>query len=390
MLSDRGGIGRHAALRALWLLGLGSSSLLGRTNNFMDNVCNNVVFERASNDLRLGLPVLFNCERKKYLIATIENLTNEILSLYNKIGYEIIISPARVKLLRGKEIKYPLRIRPKHTLYSIDEVINLSLHSDTLFSSAEECCGLESDLTIIKFIKSAQLMPFVMVAEVNTEETTSWCKFNNIITIEHNEVLQRSTSMVIREICKVPLILQNVEKAIIITYRCFAHDHHAIVIGDPLSQSAPLVRIHSSCYTGDLLDSLTCDCGGQLKSAIQFMSQNNGGILLYLSQEGRGIGLTNKLRAYFEQMVNNLDTVDANRSLGFEGDERDFTVAANILKQLGINEIKLITNSTDKMFALKQNGISVVSHIPSVIKYNKYNMHYLNTKFNKLGHIKNY
>lgn len=146
----------------------------------------------------------------------------------------------------------------------------------------------------------------------------------------------------------------------------------------------PLVRIHSECVTGDCLSSFRCDCGSQLERALE-MIQKHGGILLYLRQEGRGIGLTWKIAAY-ELQDKGLDTYDANVQLGFKPDERDYAVAAQMLKALGVNEVKLLTNNSDKVNQLGAYGITVKERIPIVGRINKHNLKYLRTKVERFGH----
>ncbi|MRJ06756.1 MAG: GTP cyclohydrolase II [Epsilonproteobacteria bacterium] len=145
----------------------------------------------------------------------------------------------------------------------------------------------------------------------------------------------------------------------------------------------PLVRIHSECLTGDTFGSLRCDCGEQLHRALELISKE-GGILIYLRQEGRGIGLFNKINAYALQ-DRGLDTVEANHQLGFEADLRDFSIVEEILKSFGVSKIRLLTNNPRKIFALK--GVEVVERIPIKIPPNPHNRHYLQTKKEKLNHL---
>ena len=148
----------------------------------------------------------------------------------------------------------------------------------------------------------------------------------------------------------------------------------------------PLVRVHSSCLTGDILGSLRCDCGDQLQQAIHTIAQAGGGILLYLHQEGRGIGIVNKIRAYRLQ-EQGLDTYEANQQLGFEDDERDFAIAASILKQLHTTHIRLLTNNPQKISKLEAHHIKVTQRIPLVTQPTAHNSDYLTAKRNKCGHL---
>jgi GTP cyclohydrolase II len=147
----------------------------------------------------------------------------------------------------------------------------------------------------------------------------------------------------------------------------------------------PVVRLHSECLTGDVLGSLKCDCGPQLHEALQQISDANWGILLYLRQEGRGIGLINKLRAYALQ-DQGFDTVDANTRLGFAIDARDFSVAARMLELLGVSNVRLLTNNPEKVEGLRSAGISVEERLPLKIAANPHNAHYLETKKSRTGH----
>ena len=162
-------------------------------------------------------------------------------------------------------------------------------------------------------------------------------------------------------------------------------DYLALIMGSPSAKSPPLCRVHSSCVTGDLLGSLRCDCGDQLQMSLEMIAKAGEGILIYLEQEGRGIGLVNKMRAY-ELQDQGMDTVDANLALGFKVDERDYSVACKILVDLGISKIRLMTNNPEKHTALSEFGIEVTELIPLKTEPNLYNKSYLKTKREKLGH----
>jgi GTP cyclohydrolase II len=164
-----------------------------------------------------------------------------------------------------------------------------------------------------------------------------------------------------------------------------ATEHVAVVYGTPDPAAAVTVRLHSSCFTGDLLGSLRCDCGEQLLRATGQL-RASGGVLLYLAQEGRGTGLASKLRAYRLQ-DQGLDTLDADRHLGFRGDERDFRPAAAMLRSLGIGSVRLLTNNPRKIDALRAAGVEVVDRIPLVAPANAHNARYLRTKRQRAGHL---
>lgn len=164
-----------------------------------------------------------------------------------------------------------------------------------------------------------------------------------------------------------------------------AKEHVAMVKGDIVGASDVPTRLHSECLTGDVMGSLRCDCRDQLLEGLKLISGMDRGILLYLRQEGRGIGLTNKVRAYALQ-DEGLDTVEANLALGFRDDERDYAVAAHMLKSLDVRSVRLITNNPNKMAQLTQYGVSVTGRIPHVIPPNEHNRFYLETKAKRSGH----
>jgi GTP cyclohydrolase II len=163
-------------------------------------------------------------------------------------------------------------------------------------------------------------------------------------------------------------------------------DHVAIVHGDITNAEDVPVRVHSECLTGDALGSLRCDCRDQLETALRMVGQIDKGIVLYMRQEGRGIGLTNKIRAYGLQDYG-YDTVEANLALGFRDDEREYSVAAHMLESLRVKSIKLITNNPKKIDDLVKNGINVTGRIPHIMEPNQYNRFYLETKAAKSGHM---
>ena len=162
--------------------------------------------------------------------------------------------------------------------------------------------------------------------------------------------------------------------------------HYALVIGTPDPNGAPLVRLHSECFTGDLLGSLKCDCGDQMRGAIARIAEEGSGVLLYLRQEGRGIGLLNKLRAYHLQ-DQGVDTVEANAKLGFAEDERSFRPAIRMLETLGFKRVRLLTNNPRKVEALRAGGIEVIERVGHAFPANPHNAHYLATKRAKSGHF---
>ena len=163
-------------------------------------------------------------------------------------------------------------------------------------------------------------------------------------------------------------------------------EHVALTLGDVSDGEPVLARVHSECLTGDALFSMRCDCGPQLEQALKNIAEEGRGALLYLRQEGRGIGLLNKIRAYHLQ-DEGADTVEANEQLGFAADQRDYSICATMFETLNIQSVQLMTNNPRKVAALEELGVSVVKRIPLWVGDTSHNEHYLNTKANKLGHF---
>jgi GTP cyclohydrolase II len=188
-------------------------------------------------------------------------------------------------------------------------------------------------------------------------------------------------------VARAKLPLDDLPPTQIVAFRASddGQEHVALVVG-AFGGKPPLVRLHSECLTGDVFGSLKCDCGPQLKEALHIIGANGGGVLLYLRQEGRGIGLANKIRAYSLQ-DRGLDTVDANQRLGFADDERDYGHAAAMLRALGVDEVRLLTNNPNKVAGLEAAGIKVAQRVPHHMPANPHNADYLATKRKKSGHL---
>jgi GTP cyclohydrolase II len=185
---------------------------------------------------------------------------------------------------------------------------------------------------------------------------------------------------------RVPLGLAEAGRVALFRDEYGGSEHVAVIIGDPdLTGSVP-VRLHSACLTGDLLGSLRCDCGDQLKSAVERIADLGGGILLYLDQEGRSIGLANKLRAYAIQDTG-LDTFEADRHLGFSADERSYDIAAAMLQRLGVTRVRLLTNNPQKINALREHAIDVTERLALLSEPNIHNEAYLRSKRERAGHL---
>ncbi len=213
-----------------------------------------------------------------------------------------------------------------------------------------------------------------------------------IVSIRDLIAYRRAREVLVKEAAAAQLPSQHGTFSIKLYEDLVDGGHHvALTLGDFSKQqggdSAPvLVRVHSQCLTGDVFGSLRCDCGDQKEEALRMIGEEGRGVFLYMRQEGRGIGLENKLRAYHLQ-ESGLDTVEANVQLGFDPDMRDYSAGAHILRHLGLDRVRLLTNNPEKVKGLEEYGITVAERVPLVIRPNKENEHYLRTKQSKLGHL---
>ncbi len=253
-------------------------------------------------------------------------------------------------------------------------------------TAAAETAG-ELAEAAIELTKLAHLLPAAAICEIETKvEAMLPGEILRVPAAAVSEYRIASAEALDRvSEARVPLF--DAENTRIITFRPRngGFEHLAIVIGTLAPDAPALVRLHSECLTGDLLGSLRCDCGDQLRGAIKTISEAGSGVLLYLAQEGRGIGLANKLRAYGLQ-DRGADTLEANEQLGFDPDERVFVPAASILRMLGIARIRLLTNNPEKERAMVRLGIEVAERVPLVIPANPHNADYLDTKARRFGH----
>lgn len=235
-----------------------------------------------------------------------------------------------------------------------------------------ETAGAALDLA-----RSAGLLPALWMLDPKVAE----------LSITAVEVAQERKQPSVEIVARAKLPLDAMPPTQIVAFRASddGQEHVALVVG-AFGGKPPLVRLHSECLTGDVFGSLKCDCGPQLKEALHIIGAEGGGVLLYLRQEGRGIGLANKIRAYSLQ-DRGLDTVDANQRLGFADDERDYGHAAAMLGALGIDEVRLLTNNPSKVAGLAAAGIKVVERVPHHMPANPHNADYLATKRKKSGHL---
>jgi GTP cyclohydrolase II len=242
----------------------------------------------------------------------------------------------------------------------------------------------------IDLAKLARLLPAVVLGMLPTTRAGEIARSEDILTVSVGDIAGYESiaarSMTAASEASVPLA--GAEKTRIIAFRPAdgGAEHLAIIIGEPAPDRPVLTRLHSACLTGDLLGSLRCDCGDQLQGAIAEIARHGSGVLLYLAQEGRGIGLVNKLRAYRLQ-DRGADTIEANLQLGFDADERLYLPAAEMLRQLGFPAVRLMTNNPEKVAGLARSGIEVVERVPHIFPANRHNEGYLETKATRFGHM---
>jgi len=247
------------------------------------------------------------------------------------------------------------------------------------------------DEAAVELVKLARLLPAAVLAplEPRPHPWSAWAAEHDILGVSDGDIARYRFAglRALSRVADARLPLAGAEATRVVSFRPGdgGKAHLALVIGAPGPTDSALVRIHSECFTGDLLGSLRCDCGDQLRGAIEAIAAAGAGILLYLSQEGRGIGLVNKLRAYRLQ-DGGADTAVANEQLGFDADERIYLPAAEMLRQLGIRRVRLLTNNPHKVDALGRCGIAVEERVPHSMPANGHNEFYLATKAARFGH----
>lgn len=245
----------------------------------------------------------------------------------------------------------------------------------------------------VQLMKVARLLPAAVIAPVPVSgeaDAAAWAAGHDLPRVAAADVVayEETAARTLALVGDARVPLEGAENARILAFRPAdgGTEHLAILIGEPDPGQPVLARLHSECFTGDLLGSLRCDCGDQLRGAIEAIGKAGAGVLLYLAQEGRGIGLVNKLRAYTLQ-DEGYDTVDANRQLGFDDDERIYAPAAEMLRRLGFGSVRLMTNNPLKVEQLARHGITVTERVPHVFPSNPHNLRYLQAKATRSGHL---
>ena len=350
---------------------------------------------RARADLRMGVPVVMTHEGEAALIFAAETLTPDRLSqLRVMVGEPVLaVTSWRAETLKARAYDGDLAriVLPAEAGVAwIRAVADPSGDLTTPMKGPFQALRVGSAslhraaITLTKFahlLPAAVVMVFADGRSVAAENTLT------LIALEAAEAeLFRASPLHPVVSARVPMQAAEAGRVHIFRPEDGGEEHCAIEIGRPARNAPVLVRLHSACFTGDVLGSLKCDCGPQLCAALGQMGAEGAGILLYLNQEGRGIGLANKMRAYSLQ-DQGFDTIEANHRLGFEDDERDFRIGAGILREMGVGEIRLLTNNPAKVKMMEGNGVCVSERVPLKVGQSPHNAAYLATKAAKSGHL---
>ena len=342
---------------------------------------------RAIDALRRGWPLDIAGEDGAVRVLAIENADLASLAEFDGDGTaDIVITAGRaetLKLANQKEAATPdrpVRIRREswHDLAAVQAIADpaFDLHQPLKgpFRALDAEPG-DALAAALELARLANLLPALFVAQGGGEEA---------VTPAEIAAYEDPADLAIAARARLPVAAAERAEIVAFRHRADAAEHVALLIGAP-NGNAPLVRLHSECLTGDVLASLKCDCGPQLSGALAEIAEAGWGILLYLRQEGRGIGLVNKIRAYALQ-DGGFDTVEANMRLGFASDTRDFGIAARMLELLGQPRVRLLTNNPDKVAGLEAAGITVAERVEHRHGENPHNEAYLATKREKSGH----
>jgi GTP cyclohydrolase II len=351
---------------------------------------------RAAADLRRGAPVLLTGDLPLILLAA-ETAGPRGLAELAALAMKppvLLLAPMRAAAVLHQPID---RESPVVALQVGSELLTPELLRGLADPTAERSLPTQPEPALVPELagpalilaKLGRLLPAVLAAPVRRDIGADIARFD-LFSVPAADLIAYPAAAAagLRQIASAHVPLENAPDSRVIAFRTegAAIEHLAIVVGHPEIADAPLVRIHSECFTGDLLGSLRCDCGVQLRGAIARMAEEGAGVLLYLAQEGRNIGLVNKLRAYTLQ-DRGLDTLDANRALGWGADERNFLIAATMLEVIGVNRIRLLTNNPYKLAALASCGIEVIGREAHAFAPNGINDHYLATKAERFGHL---
>ncbi|SOH92943.1 GTP cyclohydrolase II [Monaibacterium marinum] len=344
---------------------------------------------RARNDLRIGVPV---CIAGSVVVA-VESLSQSRFDALMALGRDrarLVLTERRAATLRARaydgdvaRIVLPEGATLAWLRASADPSTDLANPMKGPYHSDREGSA-DVHRAAIALCKQAFLLPAALVIEGAGDD--AFAAANGFTTAP---LLDPDPEVVVLDeasAARVPLEVSAAGRVHVFRPRDGAEEHYAIEIGQPDRTQPVLSRLHSACFTGDVIGSLKCDCGPQLRAALAQMGQEGHGVLLYLNQEGRGIGLANKMRAYALQ-DQGFDTVEANHRLGFEDDERDFRIGAQILKSLGFSAVRLMTNNPGKVRMMEGEGVQVAERVPLRVGETEQNAAYLATKAAKSGHF---
>ncbi|HME23266.1 MAG TPA: GTP cyclohydrolase II [Acetobacteraceae bacterium] len=351
---------------------------------------------RAAADLRRGTPVLLTGEAPLILLAA-ETAGPRGLAELAVLAAQppvLLLAPMRAAAVLHQPVEQGSSVV---ALIIVGELLAPESLRGLADPTVEELLPTQPEPAAVPALASAalilaklgRLLPAVLAAPVRPDVAIDAERFG-LFSVPATDLMAYPVAAAagLRQIASARVPLENAPDSRVVAFRTegSAIEHLAIVVGHPETAEAPLVRIHSECFTGDLLGSLRCDCGAQLRGAIARMADEGAGVLLYLAQEGRNIGLVNKLRAYTLQ-DRGLDTLDANRALGWGADERNFLIAATMLQAIGVNRIRLLTNNPEKLAALAACGVEVIGREAHAFAPNGVNDHYLATKAERFGHL---
>lgn len=349
---------------------------------------------RARADLRMGVPIVLG-NAHGLLVLTVESLGTDRLRDVMALGSDVdlVLTGRRAATLKARTYDGDVArvVLPKDaTLRWVQAVAD---PADDLSHPMKGplVTRREGDPTLhrlaVTLAKSARLLPAVIVTPL--PDAKAFAAEHRLTLLDPAAAAPRlGASVVFDSVVSARVPLRAAQNARLHVFRPEdgSEEHYVIEIGRPDRAKPVLSRLHSACFTGDLLGSLKCDCGPQLNGALAAMGAEGEGVLLYLNQEGRGIGLANKMRAYALQ-DQGFDTVEANHRLGFEDDERDFRIGAELLRKLGFSSVRLMTNNPAKIAMMEKQGITVAERVPLKVGENPHNTEYLATKARKSGHL---
>ena len=344
---------------------------------------------RGVDALRRGRPVIIRDKGGASLIHAAETITNAALQVLRDRTAFLVLTHARARTLKIRLYTpdvVALKIEPEFDVTRVHAIADPT--DDLAFPLKGPFDAVRAKLPVayaagVKLAKLAGLLPAVVVQAVRQAPNDA-VELASADVFAYDDEIVRTLKLVAR--ARVPL--EGAAQTELVSFRPAdgGPEHYAVVINAPATSKPVLTRLHSECFTGDFLASLKCDCGTQLRGAVALLSKSGGGILLYLAQEGRGIGLINKLRAYRLQ-DQGFDTIDANERLGFEADERLYGIAARMLALLGYKSVRLLTNNPKKVAGLRKAGVKVAARVRHAFPDNEHNRAYLQTKAEKAGHL---